>query len=72
MALTTFPFAADATTGAAGGDYVPAEVARRLEHSLSKLVWAVLYGKSYDASGLAVAAEQMLSELKQAKPAQAA
>jgi hypothetical protein len=46
---------------------VSAEVATRLEQSLSKLVWTVLYGKSFDASGLAVGAEKLLSDLRKGK-----
>lgn len=72
MTLPSFNFAADAATGAPSGAYVPAEVAAQLEQTLSKLVWAVLYGKAYDASGLAVRAEQFLATLKASQPAQAA
>ena len=69
MALQTFSFAADAAGGAPAGEYVPADVAQRLEQTLSKLVWTVLYGKAHDASGLAVGAEQLLGTLKLAKAA---
>lgn len=64
MAVQSFKFAADAASGAPAGDYVPAAVAQQLEQTLSKLVWAVLYGKAHDASGLAVSAEQLLGTLK--------
>jgi hypothetical protein len=64
MALQTYSFGADSATGAPGGDYVSAEVAQQLEQTLSKLVWTVLYGKMFDASGVAVSAEQMLGKLK--------
>jgi hypothetical protein len=67
MALPTFSFAADATSGAPGGEYVAAGVAQQLEQTLSKLVWHVLYGKSHEASGVAVDAEQILAEIKRAK-----
>lgn len=66
MALPTYRFEADSASGAPAGDYVPAAVAAQLEASLAKLVWTVLYGKTYDASGLAVGAEQLLAELKPA------
>lgn len=69
MGLQTYHFPADASSGSPAGEYVPAEVARQLEQALSKLVWAVLYGKAYDASGVAVGAEQMLSTLQAAQPA---
>lgn len=55
------------TAEAPAGSYVAAEVAEQLERSLSQLVWHVLYGKAIDASGLAVAAEQLLGNLA-AKP----
>ncbi len=64
MALQTFNFAADSASGAPSGDYVPASVAQELEQTLSKLTWHVLYGKSHDASGLAVTAEQLLQQLR--------
>lgn len=67
MALTTYTFAADAASGAPAGAYVPAELASSLEETLSKLCWTVLYGKSFDASSLAVGAEQLLERLR--KPA---
>jgi len=67
MALQTFSFPADASTGAPAGDYVPAELATQIEQTLSKLVWTVLYGKSHDASGAAISAEQLLSQLKAGK-----
>lgn len=51
---------------APSGEYVPLAVAQELEHSLSKLVWTVLYGRSFDAQQLAVSAEAMLGKLKQA------
>jgi hypothetical protein len=69
MALPTFSFPADAASGASAGDYVPAALAQQLEHTLSKLVWTVLYGKTHDASTLAVGAEQMLQGLKLPKAA---
>lgn len=64
MALQTFSFASGSNSGAPEGDYVPATVAQELEQTLSKLTWTVLYGKSHDASGLAVAAEQLLHKLR--------
>jgi hypothetical protein len=67
MALQTYSFAADSTSGAPGGDYVSATVAQELEQTLSKLTWHVLYGKSHDASGLAVSAEQLLQKLRAGK-----
>lgn len=67
MALPTYSFAADAASGAPAGDYVSADVAQQLEQALVKLAWTVLYGKAYDASGLAVNAEQLLATLKAAK-----
>ena len=63
MTLPTYTLAADAASGAPSGDYVPASVAQRLEQTLSKLVWQVLYGKTHDASCVAVAAEQILAEI---------
>lgn len=72
MALKTYTFPADAASGAPAGAYVPAEVAEQLERSFAKLVWTVLYGKSFDASGLAVAGEQLLGTLKDPAPAKAA
>jgi hypothetical protein len=42
---------------------VPADLASTLEQTLSKLCWTVLYGKSHDASSLAVGAEQLLHTL---------
>jgi hypothetical protein len=71
MSLSSINIAAD-TSGAPAGRYVAAEVAEKLEQSLSKLVWHVLYGKPIDASGLAVTAEQLLGELKAPKAAVAA
>jgi hypothetical protein len=67
MGLQTFSFAADSTSGAPGGDYVPAAVAQELEQVLSKLTWQVLYGKAFEASGLAVTAEQLLLKLQAGK-----
>ncbi|WP_290867466.1 hypothetical protein [Aquabacterium sp.] len=67
MAIQTFDIAADNAAGVPAGSYVSAEVATRLEQSLSKLVWTVLYGKSFDASGLAVGAEKLLSDLRKGK-----
>jgi len=67
MALQTFNFAADSSSGAPSGEYVAASVAQQLEQSLSKLTWTVLYGKSFDASGIAVAAEQLLASLRAPK-----
>lgn len=67
MALQTFSFAADSGSGAPAGEYVSAEVATQIEQTLSKLVWTVLYGKSHDASGVAVSAEQFLAQLKAGK-----
>lgn len=67
MALQTFTFPADASTGAPAGDYVPAELASKMEQTLSRLVWTVLYGKSHDASSVAVSAEQLLAQLKAGK-----
>ncbi len=67
MGLQTFSFAADASSGSPSGDYVPASVAQELEQTLSKLTWHVLYGKAFDASGLAVSAEQLLLKLQAAK-----
>lgn len=64
MALQTFQFPADTANGAPAGAYVAADVASQLEQTLAKLVWTVLYGKSHDASSLAVAAEQLLGTLK--------
>lgn len=55
------------TSGAPAGDYVSAELATQLASTLSKLTWTMLYGKSHDAASLAVAAEQMLTELKVAQ-----
>jgi hypothetical protein len=52
--------------GVPSGAYVPADTARQLESTLSRLVWHVLYGKSLDASGLAAQAEEYLSTLKAA------
>jgi len=63
MALTTYTFPADAQSGAPAGAYVPADLASTLEQTLSKLCWTVLYGKSHDASSLAVGAEQLLHTL---------
>jgi hypothetical protein len=67
MALQTFSFASDASSGAPGGEYVSAEVASTIEQTLSKLIWTVLYGKSHDASSAAISAEQVLSALKSGK-----
>ena len=67
MALQTFSFAADTGNGAPAGEYVPADVAAQIETTLSKLVWTVLYGKSHDASAVAVGAEQFLVQLKSGK-----
>jgi hypothetical protein len=69
MALQTFSFAADSTSGAPAGEYVAADVATQLEQQLAKLVWTVLYGKSHDASGVAVSAEQALAQLRAVKKA---
>jgi hypothetical protein len=69
MALQTYSFAADASSGAPAGEYVPADVAGKIEQTLSKLVWTVLYGKSHDASSAAVTAEQMLAQIKAGKAA---
>jgi hypothetical protein len=66
MALQTFNFVADSSSGAPAGEYVAAEVALQMEQTLSKLVWTVLYGKSHDASSAAVTAEQFLARLKAA------
>lgn len=51
---------------APSGEYVPLAVVQELEQTLGKLVWTVLYGKSFDAQQLAVSAEAMLGKLKQA------
>jgi hypothetical protein len=64
MALQTFNFPADPATGAPGGEYVPSAVAAKIEETLSKLVWTVLYGKTHAASSAAVSAEQMLARIK--------
>lgn len=68
MSLSSINIAAE-TAGVPAGRYVAAEVAEQLEQSLSKLVWHVLYGKAIDATGLAVAAEQLLGTLKPQKAA---
>ena len=67
MALQTYSFPADTSSGAPGGEYVPAEVAAKIEQTLSKLIWTVLYGKSHDASSAAVNAEHELAALKAGK-----
>lgn len=72
--LKTFTFTADtaggtyrcATPDAPSGDYVPAAVAIELEQTLSKLVWTTIYGKSFDATQLAMAADDVLGRLKAA------
>jgi hypothetical protein len=69
MALQTYSFAADAASGAPGGEYVSAEVAGLIEQTLSKLIWTVLYGKSHDASSAAVTAEAVLAQIKAGKAA---
>jgi hypothetical protein len=69
MALQTFEIAADVAKDVPAGAYVSAEVAGQLEQTLSKLVWTVLYGKSFDASGLAIGAERLLSTLRAGKAA---
>jgi hypothetical protein len=51
---------------APAGEYVPLALVQDLEQTLSKLVWTVLYGKSFDAQQLAVSAEAMLGKLRQA------
>lgn len=63
MMLPTF-----AVPGAAlpEGQYVPADLAQRLEESLSKLSWTVLYGSAIEASSLAIKAERLVQELKAA------
>jgi hypothetical protein len=66
MSMPTFAFAGDAAQGVPAGDYVSAAVAQQLEQTLARLVWTVLYGKSHDASTLAVGAEQMLGNLRHA------
>jgi hypothetical protein len=63
MSLPSINIAAEAA-GAPAGRYVAADVAEQLEQTLSKLTWHVLYGKAIDASGLAVAAEELLGSLK--------
>jgi len=63
MSLPAYTFPADAQSGAPAGAYVPADLASSLEQTLSKLCWTVLYGKSHDASSLAVGAEQLLHTL---------
>ncbi|MCE4556824.1 hypothetical protein [Pelomonas cellulosilytica] len=65
MPLPSITLPAD-TTSAPAGSYVSAELAEQLRETLAKLTWHVLYGKSYDASGLAVSAEQMLNTLPKA------
>lgn len=65
MALPSINLTSD-IDGAPAGRYVSAELAEQLETTLAKLTWHVLYGKSFDASSLAVAAEQMLGELPKA------
>lgn len=53
-------------SGVPAGRYVSAEIAEQLQQTLAKLTWHVLYGKSFDASGLAVSAEHLLSTLPKA------
>ncbi len=69
--MTTFKLAAEAG-GLPAGEYVDAALAQTLESTLSSLVWQVLYGKAIEASGLAMSAEQMLSDLKAGKALAAA
>jgi hypothetical protein len=70
MTLITLSFKADAngvyTCSAPGdqsGDYVRAADAESLAEALSKLVWAVHYGRSFDASSYAHVATQLLERL---------
>jgi hypothetical protein len=65
--MQTYTFAADAASGAPSGEYVPASLASELEQALSKLTWTVLYGKAFDASSLAITAEQLLRKVRDGK-----
>lgn len=65
MALPTITLPADAAN-AVPGAYVDAQLAEQVRETLARLTWHVLYGKSHEASSLAVGAEQLLNTLPKA------